>query len=190
MARFKNELIGRKIVLKRFKPTILTAQTIFKTVADNRQHLGPWFVWLKGQTKAEDSFKFLLENEKKLKLGEKFDYGIYLNNEYIGSIGVFSIDKINKSAEIGYWLSKKFVRNGYMTEAVKLVEKEAFLNLGLNRLQICCDEKNLPSAGVAKKCGYIFEGKRRESAYSNYFKNFRNILVFSKLKSEFNKKKK
>jgi RimJ/RimL family protein N-acetyltransferase len=75
-----------------------------------------------------------------------------------------------------------------MTEAVKIVEKEFFTN-GLNRIQIKCDERNIASSGVAKKCGYVFEGKFREDSYSEYFKDFRNTLVFSKLKSDFKKEK-
>lgn len=77
-----------------------------------------------------------------------------------------------------------------MTEAVGILEKEAFLSSGLNRIQIKCDERNIPSAKTAKKCGYLFEGKHREDGYSDYYKGFRNTLIFSKLKSDFKKKKK
>lgn len=58
----------------------------------------------------------------------------------------------------------------------------------LNRIQIKCDEKNEASFGVAKKCDYIYEGKYREESFSEYYNNFRNTLVFSKLKSDYKKK--
>lgn len=190
MTKFKNELIGKRIILKRLKPTILMASTVFKVVDDNRKHLSPWFPWVKSEAKVEDSFKYLLETNRKFKAGEKADYGVYVNNEYIGNIGIFDINKKKKSAEIGYWLSKKFTRNGYMTEAIGILEKEFFSNISLNRIQVKCDERNIPSAGVAKKCGYVLEGKHREDSYSDYFKDFRNTLIFSKLKSEYRKKKK
>lgn len=156
MAKFKSELIGKRIILKRLKPIFAAASTLFKVVDENRQHLNPWFPWVKLETRVEDCFKYLLETDKKLKAGEKADYGIYLEKEYIGNIGIFDINKKNKSAEISYWLSKKFARNGYMTEAVGILEKEAFINSGLNRIQIKCDERNIPSAKTAKKCGYLF----------------------------------
>ena len=60
-----------------------------------------------------------------------------------------------------------------------------FENQDLNRIQIKCDERNIPSAGVAKKCGYFFEGKLREDSINEHFGDFRNTLIFSKLKSEF-----
>ena len=186
----KSKLLGKRIVLKRLKPTLLTANIMFNVINKNRQHLSLWFPWVNIENNVEDTLKYLFSVDEKFKLGEKIDYGIYLNNEYIGNIGIFDINKKNKSAEIGYWLSKKYIRNGYITEPVGILEKESFLNLNLNRIQIKCDERNIPSAGVAKKSGYILEGKHREDKYSEYFQDIRNTLVFSKLKSDFNKKDK
>lgn len=190
MSKFKNKIIGKRIVLKLNKPSILMAQKMFEVVADNRQHLRPWLPWEKSTKKIEDSLKYLFETDEKISKGELADYGIYLKNEYIGNIGIFNLGKEKKSGEIGYWLSSKFIRKGYITEAIGILEKEFFTNNNLNRIQIKCDEKNIASMGVAKKCGYFFEGKYREDCYSEHFKNFRNTLVFSKLKSEFKKKKK
>ena len=189
MPQFKTKLFGKRIVLKRLKPSILTASAVFKVVDENRKHLLPWFPWVTLNKQIEDSLKYLFDVDVKFKAGEKIDYGIYVNNEYIGNIGIFNINKKNKSAEIGYWLSTKFTRNGYMTEALGVLEKESFLNNNLNRIQIKCDERNIPSAGVAKKAGYLLEGKYREDSYSEYFKDFRNTFIFSKLKSDFKKNK-
>ena len=72
-----------------------------------------------------------------------------------------------------------------MTEALQILEKEAFEKLKLNRIQIKCDEKNEASFGVARKCDYKYEGKFREDEFNEYFNHFRNTLVFSKLKSEY-----
>ncbi len=186
--KIKNKLIGERIVLKITRPDITIANTIFKAINENRKHLKPWFPWEKATKKVEDSLKYLFDKEEEVKEGKRVDYGIYLGDQYIGNIGIFDIDKNKKSAEIGYWLSLKFIRNGYTTEAVKIIEKEFFAN-GLNRIQIKCDERNIASSGVAKKCGYIFEGKLREDSYSEYFKDFRNTLVFSKLNSDFKKER-
>jgi len=183
--KFKNKLIGKRITLKRNLPTIKNATIIFDVVNSDRKHLKPWFPWEKNTKTIEDSFKYLLDTDERTKKGEKIDYGIFLNDEYIGNVGVFDISKEKKSAEIGYWLSSKFTRNGYMTEAVKILEKEFFENFKLNRIQIKCNDLNKASAGVAKKCGYKLEGKIREDAYDEYRKKFSNTLIFSKLKTEY-----
>lgn len=188
MSKFKSELSGKRLTLKRNKPTIKTSAQIFKVIDENRKHLLPWFPWAKTERRVEDLLNYLMETEKKFKVGETVNYGIYLGKDYIGNLGIFNINKKNKSAEIGYWLSEKHLRQGYMSEAVGILEKEFFLNFGLNRIQIKCDERNIPSTGVAKKCGYLFEGKNREDVYSDYYRDFRTTLVFSKLKKDYIKK--
>lgn len=129
--------------------------------------------------------KYLFDKEEKVVQWDKIEYGIYLEDKYLGNIGIFDINMTNKSAEIWYRLDKDFTQKGYMTEAVKILEKEAFENFELNRIQIKCDERNIASAGVAKKCGYMLEWKLRECSFAEYFDDLRNDLYFSKLKSEF-----
>lgn len=188
--KFTTKLIGPRLVLKPSKPTIKMATAMFELIDANRKHLRPWFPWEKLTLTIEDSLKYLFDKEGKVKAGEKIEYAIYVDREYIGNISIFNINDKKRSAEIGYWLSAAATRNGYMTEAVKIIEKEFFITHNLNRLAITCDERNIASAGVAKKCAYILEGKFRQDVYSEHFKDFRNTLIFSKLQSEFKKEKK
>lgn len=183
--KFSEKLIGPRIVLKKLKPDIKMAEVIFKIVDENRKHLEKWLPWVKYSKKVEDTLEFLFS----LKIKKEIAYGIFLTGEYVGNIGAHRISKESKSAELGYWLAKKYCRQGYMTEAVRLMEKELFDGFGLNRVQIRCDKKNKDSAEVAKRSGYKLEGEYRQDDYSEYFNDFRNTLVFSKLKSEYKKKR-
>ncbi len=187
--KFKNQLKGARLTLKITKPTLEIAHAIFDVIDKNREHLNPWFPWTPLTIKVEDTVKYLFDKEVETKKGKKVEYGLFVKNEYIGNISVFDINEKNKSGEIGYWLSLSHARNGYMTEAVKIIEKEFFEKIGLNRIQIKCDERNKASFGVAEKCGYKQEGKLREDSFSDHFNDFRNTLVFSKLKSEYKKGK-
>lgn len=186
--KFKNQLKGKRLILKRTKPTLKMAKVMFEVIDENREHLGPWMPWAKLTKKVEDSLQYLFNKEEETKKGKKIEYGLFLDNEYIGNISFFNIDEANKSAEVGYWLSSSHAKRGYMTEAVKVLEKEGFRSLKLNRIYIKCDERNKASFKVAEKCGYKFEGKLRQDSYSKYFNDFRNTLVYSKLKSEYKNK--
>ena len=181
---FKDEIKGERIVLRINKPEITLAKNVFKTIDENREHLKPWFIWVDLTLKVEDTLKYFFDINQKLLDGNKVEYGIFLNDVFIGNIALFDFNDKNKSAEIGYWLSEKHTRKGYMTEAVKLLEKEGFENLNLNRILLKCDEKNIASTGVAKKNNYVLEGTLRKDVWSDYFNNFRNSLYFSKLKEE------
>ena len=184
MKKPKNKLVGERIELNLLKPTLKLAEEIFAVVEDNHKHLAPWLSWEKETKKVEDTFKYLLSMHEDNKNGTNYTYGIYIDNEYIGNVGIFDYDKKKQSTEIGFWLSRRYIKKGYMTEAVKILEKELFNTLDLNRIQIRCDDKNKGSEGVIKKCGYKLEGKSREDTVCDYTKTFRSTLVFSKLKRE------
>jgi len=183
--KFKKKLSGDKILLKINNFDINLAQKIFEVVIQNKEYLSKWLPWAPTTKKVEDTLNFLQDTQDGIKKGIKVNYGIYLGKEYIGNIGVFDIDKENKSAEIGYWLSQKFTKNGYVTEAVKIIEKEFFENIKFNRIQIKCDELNTASAGVAIKCGYKLEALLREDSYLKTENRFRSTQIYSKLKSEY-----
>ena len=187
MLRFKYHIKGNTIRLKRTKPSIKMAKCMFELIDINRNHLQPWFPWVNKTHTVEDILKYLFDKEEQFKQGKKIEYGIFVGVQYIGNIALFDINTENKSSEIGYWLSSLHTRKGYMTEAVKIIEQEAFETLWLHRVQIQCDEVNEASFGVAKKCWYKYEWKIRECFFSEYFNNFRNKLLLSKLKSDYKK---
>ncbi len=66
--------------------------------------------------------------------------------------------KAFQNAYLGYLLGENFTSNGYMTEAVELVLKYAFLNLKLHRVEANVQPHNTPSINVLKRCGFTKEG--------------------------------
>ena len=60
--------------------------------------------------------------------------------------------------EIGYWLRKSAEGQGYMTETVRLLADYAFASLSANRVEIICDARNLRSAAVPRRLGFVLEG--------------------------------
>jgi ribosomal-protein-serine acetyltransferase len=166
---FKQEIKGERLTLKRTLPSIELSKTIFATVDENREYLSKWLGWLKFTNKVEDTFKYLVEKEKEEKAGKKVEYAMFDNDLYIGNIAIFRIKKESRSCEMGYWLSSKFAGKGYMSEAVNILEKEAFENLNMNRIELHIDTENIASEKVAKKNNYTYEGSLREYSYSEYF---------------------
>ena len=63
-----------------------------------------------------------------------------------------------KSAFLGYGGVAGFERQGYMTEALKLLLREAFTNLGLHRLEANIQPGNVASIALAKRVGFEHEG--------------------------------
>ena len=63
-----------------------------------------------------------------------------------------------KSAFLGYGAVAEFAGQGYMTEALQLVLREAFTGIGLHRLEANIQPGNTASIALAKRCGFELEG--------------------------------
>ncbi|MGN6611394.1 MAG: GNAT family N-acetyltransferase [Angustibacter sp.] len=80
-------------------------------------------------------------------------------------IGWCSLTRWNpdyRSAAIGYCYAEAAWGQGYATEAARAVLTWAFDTLDLNRVQAETDTRNLASARVLEKLGFVREGTLRE----------------------------
>ena len=63
-----------------------------------------------------------------------------------------------KSAFLGYGGVARFAGQGYMTEAMRLLLREAFTTVGLHRLEANIQPGNAPSIALARGAGFRLEG--------------------------------
>ncbi|MBC7419168.1 MAG: GNAT family N-acetyltransferase [Bdellovibrio sp.] len=178
---FPEEINGERIYLRKHDLTVV--DEMFKTIDQNRERLGEFMPWpVKTQT-SEDSKNYILMRMESWKQKALFDYGIYLNSghKFVGNIGVHSIDWRSSRCELGYWISESYGRQGYTSEAVRLLEKVCF-EKDFHRVEIRCAADNNKSAGVAIRTGYKLEGYLKDEKIENG--RFRDTLIFAKLKSE------
>jgi len=73
----------------------------------------------------------------------------------------------HRSAAIGYVLDEAAWGQGYATEAARAVLQWAFDALDLNRVQAETDTRNVASARVLEKLGFVREGTLREDCVVN-----------------------
>jgi len=100
--------------------------------------------------------------------GEDYVYGIFNQDESraLGGTGLHT--RLNGNAlEIGYWLHKDFINQGYTTESTAALTKVAFEIYRVERMEIHCSVENLASAAIPRKLGYIHEATRRRLGYAN-----------------------
>jgi ribosomal-protein-alanine N-acetyltransferase len=87
-----------------------------------------------------------------------------------GFIGWCSLTRWNpdhRSASLGYCLDDAAWGRGYATEAAGALLRWAFGTLDLNRVQAETDTRNLASARVLEKLGFVREGTLREDCVVN-----------------------
>jgi RimJ/RimL family protein N-acetyltransferase len=87
-----------------------------------------------------------------------------------GFVGWCSLTRWNpdyRSAALGYCLTDAAWGHGYATEAVAALLQWAFDTLDLNRVQAETDTRNVASARVLEKNGFVREGTLREDCVVN-----------------------
>ncbi|CAN5645168.1 GNAT family N-acetyltransferase [soil metagenome] len=134
-------------------------------VRESIEELTPWMAWPKEHRTVDDSeasarrarVAFLQRSELRLHLC------LRETETLAGSSGLQRIDWEVPKFEIGYWCRTGFTGRGYITKAVLGITAFAFDTLGARRVEIRCDSRNLPSARVAERAGYLLEGELRNN---------------------------
>ncbi|MBI5880903.1 GNAT family N-acetyltransferase [archaeon] len=107
--------------------------------------------------------------------------------EVIGVIGLHKIDKKNQRAEVGYWLGRRHWRQGYGSEALRLMLKFGFKNLKLNKIWAGVYHPNKPSVLMLKKMGFKKDGVLRKHTFKN--NTFYDDIMMSMLREEYEREK-
>ncbi|MFE9703934.1 GNAT family N-acetyltransferase [Streptomyces sp. NPDC005930] len=81
---------------------------------------------------------------------------------FVGWCGLVEWNPVYRSASLGYCFGEAMWGRGYATEAVRALLRWAFDTLDLNRVQAEADTRNLASARVLEKAGFVREGTLRE----------------------------
>ena len=179
-----NEIQTERLILKPHEATFEYAQKLYDLIVQNKEHVSKFMPLLYKVSRPEDEYNFCLSSEKNWSEMTAADYGVWTKDgQLIGTCSFVDIDYENCSGEIGYWLDKKQTGKGYMTEAVRALENE-FFNRGFNRIIIMMDTENSHSENVAIRRAFSREGLMRQYHFNPYFNSFRNLYVYSKLKSE------
>ncbi len=96
---------------------------------------------------------------REVQMGSGYGFGIFVDGWFAGEINISSIHRGPfQSAYVGYWIDQRHAGKGYMPEALVLVCRFAFEQLGLHRLQVAIIPRNTASRRVAEKLELRNEG--------------------------------
>ena len=101
----------------------------------------------------------------------------------VGSTGLHRMDWSVPRFEIGYWVRKRFVGQGYASEAVRALTHLAFTRMRAERVEIHCSHRNERSRKVAERCGFTFEGRLRNHG-REASGELRDTLVYAVVKDD------
>jgi len=97
--------------------------------------------------------------ERERELGSGYGFGIFVDDRFGGEINLNSIQRGPfQNCYVGYWMDEALAGNGYVPEAVVVVLRFAFEDLGLHRVQISIIPRNAASHRVVEKLAIRDEG--------------------------------
>ena len=144
-----------RLILRKLK--IEDAKNIYDNISD--YDIIKWLEkvpWPYTINDAKNWINLTIKEYKKKEI-EIFKLGIEKDNEIIGAIGVHDIKKGHK-CEIGYWISKKYQKQGLMSEALTYFLRYIIKEFKLVRIQSRFFENNMASQKTLEKQGFVKEG--------------------------------
>lgn len=167
-------------------PKEVHAEELFAIIDMERAFLRTWLNWVDDTKRKADTLDFIKTSKAFNKGGQRLTTILFKEDLIIGSIGLIKINKTQKTAEIGYWLSEHQQGQGIMTASCKRIIDYTFRTLDINRIEIKVASPNKKSQGIPRRLGFIHEGTLREALflYDKYF----DLELFSFIRSDWNNK--
>ena len=104
-------------------------------------------------------------------------------DRHVGNCGLHKIDYVDREAEFGILIGEKEEwGRGYAPEAARLLLDYGFRELNLHRIGLEVFSYNLRAQRVYEKVGFVREGIRRESHFSNGL--FHDTIIMGILRTE------
>lgn len=142
------------------------AEELASLVAENAEHLGPWFPWVDGAS-VETTRAFIEQRAlPALGAGRGFETAIVWDGRIVGTFGVHSVDLGVGAGELGYWLARPFEGRGLVTRAARAVTGMLFEERGFSRVEVRADADNVRSRAVPERLGFRHEATLRRSLWN------------------------
>jgi ribosomal-protein-alanine N-acetyltransferase len=159
-----SRLVGERIVVR--SPTYGDWQAWSTLRAQSREFLTPWEPNWPSDILSRAAYRRRLVRYA-LDWRDQAGYSFFIcrkeDDELLGGIALSNIRRgVAETASLGYWIGKPHARQGYMSDALRLVLRYSFEKLGLHRIEAACLPTNEASRGLLMKAGFREEGYAKQ----------------------------
>ena len=114
------------------------------------------FSWRTAPYTETDARDYFAEREEARLRGDELSFALVEPLDQAPVLGCVSLSDVRLDqgrAALGYWLAPEARGRGVATQAVRLLARWAFAELGLARLELTCGPDNEASQQIADRCG-------------------------------------
>jgi RimJ/RimL family protein N-acetyltransferase len=83
----------------------------------------------------------------------------------LGHVGLFNISRKDRNAEVNIVLGPPHQGRGYGTDAMRVLVRYGFLELGLHRIELAVFAFNERALAAYTTAGFVLEGRRRQRVF-------------------------
>jgi ribosomal-protein-serine acetyltransferase len=144
-------------------PTEGDVDAIFTAVRESIPEVVPWMAWCHPDYERIETAEWVRSTEQAWANDTEYPFVICdgANGAVLGTCGLNAIDRLNRWANLGYWVRTTATGRRIATRAATLVAAFGFRELGLDRIEVLAATGNAPSQGVAVNVGAVREGVLR-----------------------------
>ena len=132
------------------------------------------------------SFKARVKWSKKNFNEKKVIHAFIFRQEDAKLMGAITLSHLRRGASqsgsLGYWLGEPYIKNGYMSEAVRAIIFQAFKNFELSRIEAATLPENKSSRCLLENIGFKYEGVAQ--GYLQIAGRWRNHIMYSLLRDD------
>jgi RimJ/RimL family protein N-acetyltransferase len=149
---FPSTVITERLLLR---PWRAADASVMKAAIDaNLEHLRVWMPWAMDEPTPVEAIVARIEKFAAAHAaGEDAVFGIFARDGATAIGGAGLHPRVQDGVEIGYWVGTSHTRRGFATEATAALVQVAFERLAVEQVQIRCDPRNAPSAGIPRAGG-------------------------------------
>jgi ribosomal-protein-serine acetyltransferase len=156
--RKKTELTDGRILLRPYRPG--DTKTSYQAIRESLAELAPWLPFAHSDYSIQETRDWIKRRPKDWKKGVGYEFTILDAGDgtVLGGCGLNGVDKMNRHANLGYWVRTGRTGRGIAPAATRLLAKWGFEILKLKRIEILVATSNQRSLRVAEKAGARREG--------------------------------
>jgi ribosomal-protein-serine acetyltransferase len=162
------------------------AGALFAVVEANRGYLRRWLPWLDAMQSPADKLASIQAMRKLAADSLGFSSAIRAQGEIVGVAVYRTVDALNRSGAVGYWLAESHQGRGLVTRSCQALIDFAFAALNMNRVGIACAVENTRSRAIPTRLGFQHEGFSRDAEwlYTHYVNHANYSLLQREWRAE------
>ncbi len=139
-------------------------------------------------TERSQTIEFLKHEVARREAGKGITWAVFKDGSFCGIFSLIGLVRKHRAltynkAELAYWISRQYQRQGIMTEAGRRVLQFAFGDLRLHKLVVGHFSNNLASENLIKRLGFRYVGEQLEEFQKDG--KWHNHKLYELLESEF-----